>query len=98
MQITPKEAADIIKQLEIIHNLLEKVDNEKDCDEPLRLISLVINLLRHSNPSNFKRIKMVELLVLNYITDCSALNIWQLVQGCNIINAIIENIEDEFKL
>lgn len=98
MQITPKEAADIIKQLEIIHNLLEKVDNEKDCDEPLRLISLVINLLRHSNPSNFKRIKMVELLVLNYITDCSDLNIWQLVQGCNIINAIIENIEDEFKL
>ena len=98
MQITPKEAADIIKQLEIIHNLLEKVDNEKDCDEPLRLISLVINLLRHSNPSNFKRIKMVELLVLNYITDCSDLNIWQLVQGCNINNAIIENIEDEFKL
>lgn len=98
MQITPKEAADIIKQLEIIHNLLEKVDNEKGCDEPLRLISLVINLLRHSNPSNFKRIKMVELLVLNYITDCSDLNIWQLVQGCNIINAIIENIEDEFKL
>lgn len=98
MQITPKEAADIIKQLEIIHNLLEKVDNENDCDEPLRLISLVINLLRHSNPSNFKRIKMVELLVLNYITDCSDLNIWQLVQGCNIINAIIENIEDEFKL
>ena len=98
MQMTPKEAADIIKQLEIIHNLLEKVDNEKDCDEPLRLISLVINLLRHSNPSNFKRIKMVELLVLNYITDCSVLNIWQLVQGCNINNAIIENIEDEFKL
>ena len=74
------------------------LDNEKDCDEPLRLISLVINLLRHSNPSNFKRIKMVELLVLNYITDCSVLNIWQLVQGCNINNAIIENIEDEFKL
>ena len=98
MKITPKEAADIIKQLEIIHNLLEKVDNEKSCDEPLRLISLVINLLRHSNPSNFNRIKMVELLVLNYITDCSDLNIWQLVQGCNIINAIIENIEDEFKL
>ena len=66
MEITPKEAAAIIKQLEIIHNLLEKVNDKKDCDEPLRLISIVMQSLS-SEPSYLNIIKWVEKLVYNYV-------------------------------